>query len=117
MPDDSKRPENEAPSTVRWFQAILTAVLALLAAFQVIHLVPACDWVAGRLARDVPVPIRALLSIPPALLYVAALALAGMAFWQRHSAHRSVLLATLAVSANFAVLLCIFVSLFNSLQR
>jgi hypothetical protein len=116
MADESTRPVSAVPATVQWFQAILTAVLALLAALQVIFIVPACVYVAGHLRQQQPEIIDALLTVPPALVWVAALALAGMAFWQRHSAHRSALLATLAVSINVGLQLCIFASLFHSLR-
>jgi hypothetical protein len=93
------------PTGVRWLLPCLTLLLAALAAYQLVVLVPRCTWVMRNLGVAEPGYLRLLLRLPEWAAPAAALAFGGVALWQCGSVGRSALLATLAVAVNVGCLL------------
>jgi hypothetical protein len=94
------------PMGVRWLLPSLTLLLAALAAYQLVYLVPRCIWLMQNLGVREPGYLRSLL-LPSWAAPIAALALSVIAWLQRGSATRSALLALLAVGVNVGCNLCI----------
>jgi hypothetical protein len=117
VPTESAAVGDAVPTGVRWLLPGLTLLLAGLAAFQLVLLVPRCVWVTQRLGVREPGYLRLLLGLPGWVGPAAVLALGVVALWQRGSVRRSALLATLAVAVNVGCLIGILESLFQVLSR
>jgi hypothetical protein len=102
---------------VNWLLPCLTVLLAALAVYQLVYLVPRCSAAILNLEGREPGPLRFLRSFPEWAPPVAALAFGAVVLWQRASVARSALLATLAVAINVAALLCIVNALSQTLSR
>jgi hypothetical protein len=114
-------PETQAPPAVtapaaRWLMPFLTLLLAVLAVGQLAYFVPRCTNMVRRLNFRPPPYFDSLQMIPLWLAVAAAAALGVLAFWQRGSAARSALLATVAVAVNVSLLLAVVNTLFNLLH-
>src|SRR5690348_6208850 len=84
-----------APAGARWLLLCLALLLAALAAFQFVYVVPRCMVVVQNFAGHwVPAPLRLLAAVPEWSAVAAGLAVGAFAVWQRRSLHRVALLAT-----------------------
>lgn len=91
---------------VRWLLPSLTLLLAALAVYQLVYLVPRCTLLMQNLGVREPGYLRSL-HLPSWAAPVAALAFVVVAWRQRGSVSRSALLALLAVGVNVSCILCI----------
>jgi hypothetical protein len=98
----------------QWPLLGLTLLLAGLAVFQHVYLVPRCLYVVQHLAGHwVPAPLRLLAGVPEWAALAAGLLLAALAVWQRGSVLRLTLLATVALAVNVGT----FVAVVNSVAQ
>jgi hypothetical protein len=102
---------------VGWLLPGLTLLLAALAVYQLVYLVPRCVRVLQHLGERQPGYFHLLLGLPEWVVPAVALAFGAVALWQRRCVGRSALLATLAVAVNVACLLLIVGSLNQVLSR
>jgi len=116
-PADVPAPSLGVPPAARWLLPALTLILALLAAGQVVVLVPRCVAYSRRLGVPPPASLDLLLDIPEWLALAAALAVGGLAFWHRRSVTRSALLVTVAAAVNVALQLATWDALATTASR
>jgi hypothetical protein len=102
-----------APSAARWLLPALTLLLAVLAVGQLAYFVPRCTYMLRNLNLRPPRYFETLQEVPLGLAAAAAAALGVLAVWQRGSANRSALLATVAIAVNVSLLLAVLNVVFN----
>ena len=111
--DRTEAGSDTRPPALRWLLPALTALLAVLAVWQVVDFAPRCFYVSQGLGVPHPGSLDLLVGVPEWLAMAAGLILAGMAVWHRRSVGRTALLATVAVAVNVGLLFCILGSLFK----
>src|SRR5262245_42061898 len=116
--NQAEAPPAAASSGARWLLLCLTLLLAAVAVFQLVYLVPRSMYVVQHLlGHQVPGPLRLLASTPEWAGMVAGLALGAVAVWHGGSVRRMTLLATVALAVNVGLFLSVLSSLFQVLSR
>lgn len=112
-----ERPAAASPAGSEWLMPSLTLLLAAVATAQMLFFVPRTLFVLQRFGGRTPGYLNLLISIPPWLAVVSAVAFVAVVVRHRGSLRQSALLASVATAANVGLIVCLLGSLFEVLSR